>query len=221
MRWAQRLWIRLQTLFHRNRSVQRLDDEIQFHLEQQIAENIAAGMSREEARHAAMRSFGNATMLKEETRDTWGWIWVEQFAQDLRHGARQLRKNPGFTAVAVLTLTLGIGATSSIFSVVDAVILRHLPYREPDRLVSLYEDRSSTGFPRRQFTPANYADCKAQTDIFEYLAAVDADRFYNLTGNGGSHDTDPPEKARFPAGYSGQSFSPCWSRAVPKDTMRI
>jgi putative ABC transport system permease protein len=69
------------------------------------------------------------------------------------------------------------------------VILRHLPYRDPDRLVSLYEDKSSTGFPRRQFTPANFADCKAQTDVFEDLAAVDADRFYNLTGNGESPET--------------------------------
>ena len=189
MWWTRRFWLRLQTLFRRDQSDRRLDVEIQFHLEQQIAENVAAGMTGEEARSAAMRSFGNPTVLKEETRDTWGWVWLEQFTQDLRHAARMLHKNPGFTAVAVLTLTLGIGATSSIFSVVDAVLLSHLPYRDPGRLVSLYEDRSSTGFPRRQFTPANFADCKAQTGIFEDLAAIDADRFYNLTGNGGS-----PEK---------------------------
>jgi putative ABC transport system permease protein len=186
MMWVQRFWLRLQTLFRRNRTTQLLDDEIQFHLDQQVAENIAAGMSPAEARHAAMRSFGNPTVLKEETQDEWGWAWLEQFGQDLRHGARLFCKNPAFTSVAVLTLTLGIGATSSIFSVVDAVLLRHLPYRDPDRLVSLYEDRASTGFHRRQFTPANYADCKALTGIFEDLAAVDADRFYNLTGNGGS-----------------------------------
>jgi len=159
---------------------------MQFHLDQQIAENIASGMRREDARYAAMRAFGNPTVLKEDTRDTWGWIWLHEIGRDLRHGVRMLRKNPGFSSVAVLTLTLGIGATASIFSVVDSVLLRRLPYRDPSRLVSVYEDRSSTGFPRKQFTPANFADCKAQTAIFRDVAAVDADRFYNLTGNGGT-----------------------------------
>src|SRR5437764_10299173 len=79
---AQRLWIKLQRLFRRNRSAHRLDDEIQFHLDHQIAENIAAGMSREEARYAAMRTFGNPTYLKEETRDTWGWICLEQIRSE-------------------------------------------------------------------------------------------------------------------------------------------
>src|SRR6516162_7192948 len=78
MVWARRFWLRLQTLFHRRRIADELDDEIQFHLEQQVAENTAAGMSPEEARYTAMRAFGNPTVLKEETRDTWGWIAVEQ-----------------------------------------------------------------------------------------------------------------------------------------------
>ncbi len=75
MAWARRVWLQLQTLFRRDQNVQRLNDEMQFHLEQQIAENICAGMSREEARYAAQRTFGNSTALKEETRETWGWIW--------------------------------------------------------------------------------------------------------------------------------------------------
>src|SRR5438309_6107192 len=81
MVWAHRFWLRLQTLFRRDRITQRLDDEIQFHLDQQIAENISAGMSPEEARYAAQRTFGNPIFLKEKARDTWGWRWLEQFTQ--------------------------------------------------------------------------------------------------------------------------------------------
>src|SRR6267154_5757209 len=133
MAWARRVWLRLQSLFRRGRFAQRLDDEMQFHLDEQIAENIAAGMSREEARYAALRTFGSPTGLKEDTQDTWGWVWLHEIGRDLLHGVRMLRKNPGFSAVAVLTLTLGIVATASIFSVVDSVLLRRLPYRDPSR----------------------------------------------------------------------------------------
>lgn len=137
MVWARRFWFRLQTLFRRNRKAQRLDDEIQFHLEQQIAENIAAGMSPQEARYAAMRAFGNPTFLKEETRSTWGWLWLERIWQDLRYSARMLCKSPAFTTVAVLTLALGIGVTTAILSIVDPILFRPLPYANADRLVSV------------------------------------------------------------------------------------
>ena len=139
MLWIQRWWLQLQTLFRRERSAQQLDEELQFHLEQQIAENVAAGMSEKEARLAAVRIFGNTTALKEETRDTWGWVTLEQIAQDLRYGFRSLRKSPLFTAVAVSTLALGIGANTAIFSLMDQVLLQLLPVKHPEQLVLVAE----------------------------------------------------------------------------------
>jgi hypothetical protein len=137
MLWARRFWLQLQTLFRRNRSTQRLNDEIQFHIEQQIAENIAAGMNVQEARYAAMRTFGNPTISKEQARDAWGWTWLENLAHDFRYGLRTLRKNLGFTAVAVLTLALGIGANTAIFQLIDALRLRAIPVKEPQQLFTV------------------------------------------------------------------------------------
>jgi predicted permease len=139
MVWVRKAWLRVQTLFWRRRVAEQLDDELQFHLEQQIAENVAAGMSEEEASYAATRSFGNSTTLKEETRDTWGWITLEQVAQDLRYGLRSFRKSPLFTVVAVLTLAFGIGANTAIFSLMDQVLLQLLPVKHPEQLVLVAE----------------------------------------------------------------------------------
>jgi predicted permease len=139
MLWIQRVRLRLRTLFFRKHAIQELNDEMQFHLEQQIAENVAAGMSQEEARHSALRSFGNATILSEEARETWGWITLEQISQDVRYGFRALRNNPLFTVVAVLTLAIGIGANAAMFSLLDQVVLRPLPVRDPKQVVIVRE----------------------------------------------------------------------------------
>jgi predicted permease len=176
----------LRSLFRKEQVSQELDEELKGFLAMAAEEKMKDGLSHKDAIRAVRLERGNLEVTKEVVRSA-GWeSYVETFWRDLRFATRTLRKSPEFAAVAVLTLTLGIGATASIFSVVDAVLLRRLPYPNANRLVSLYEDRTSTGFHRRQFTPANFADCQAQTTIFEDVAAIDADRFYNLTGNGGT-----------------------------------
>jgi predicted permease len=195
MVWARQLWLRLQSLFLRGQVAQRLDAEVQFHLEQQIAENITAGMNPQEARYAAMRAFGNPTLTKEQTRDTWGWIWLEQFTSDVRHAARMLRKSPGFTTVAILTLALGIGANTAIFSFIDAVLLRALPVAEPQQLVVFLW----TAHAKPKFTGNDaYGDCamecslsgpfyetvRAQAKSFSGVAAFAGPLEMDLSGNG-------------------------------------
>src|SRR5436309_5663963 len=147
MLWTQRLWLRLQTLFRRGRVAERLDDELQFHLDQQIAENVAAGMTRDEARYTAMRLFGNTTVLKEETRDTWGWVRTEQFARDVHYACRTLFRSPGFSILAILVIALGIGATTALFTVVRSVLFKPLPFKDPSRLIRLYEQSADDKFP--------------------------------------------------------------------------
>jgi predicted permease len=135
MLWVQRLWLRLQTLFSRRRVLEELDDEIQFHLDQQTSEYVAAGMDREEAGRAALRSFGNRTFLKERVMETWMWSTLDQLGQDLRYGFRGMRRDVGTTVFAILIAGFGIGGASTVFSVVNALLLRPLPFRDPGRLV--------------------------------------------------------------------------------------
>src|SRR5260370_16039012 len=177
----------LRSLFRKEQVSQELDEELNGFLELAAEEKMKQGMSRNDALRAVRFERGNLEVSKEAVRAA-GWeSIVETCWQDLRFGARMLRKSPGFTVVADLTLTLCIGATTAIFSVVDAVLLRPLPYRDPSRLVSLYEDRTRDGFPRKEFTPANYGDCKTQ-QIFEDISAGVED-FFNLSASGGDPES--------------------------------
>jgi len=222
MVWARRFWLQLQTLFRRRSSDQRLNDEIQFHLDQQIAENLAAGMSPEHARHAAMRTFGNPTFLKEETRDTWGWTWLEQIARDFRYAARTLGKSPGFTAIAVLTLALGIGANTAIFSLIDVILLRPLPVRDSDRVVLLkwqaHKQPLANGYSSYGFCATGEQDiepegCSFSRPFFERLQSQ-AGVFSKLTAFVGSPpsptSTETASEQRLAARSSLENFSKPW-----------
>src|SRR5208283_2498702 len=122
-----KLFRRLRALFRKDELDQQLSEEMAFHLEKQIEQNIAARMSGEEARYAALRKFGGVEQVKEECRDAWGVCFVDTLLQDVRFGLRMLAKNPGFTAVAVITLALGIGVSTAIFSLLHDTILARLP----------------------------------------------------------------------------------------------
>src|SRR5213079_16317 len=131
-------WItRLRGMFRRERLDQDLDEELRAHLEMRAADNLAAGMSPEQARQEAQKRFGNTALLKEDTREVDIVGWLEEAARDFRHALRMLLRNPGFTVVAVLTLGLGIGANTAIFSLIDAVLLETLPVTHPEQLVLL------------------------------------------------------------------------------------
>ena len=180
MRWLSELARRLRMLFRGEQFNRDLRDEMDLHLELRQQEQVDRSLSAEDARSAARRRFGNATLLREVSGDAWGWNWLDQLAQDLRYGARGMLRTPGFTIVAVIALALGIGSSTAIFSVVNAVLLRPLAYKDPDRLVTILHQGSDP------VAAANYIDWRDQSRSFETMSAA---QYWspNLTGS------DPPE----------------------------
>ncbi len=167
-RWPNILRMRLRSLMRRGRVEQELDKELRFHLERQIQENRARGTPPSEAHYAALRRLGNLTQIQEECRDMRRTNYIDNLLQDLRYACRTLVNNPAFTAVMVLTLALSIGANSAIFSVIDGVLLKPLPYRQPDRLFRMYV--SNTNFPKFRINPFDFVDYRARSQSFETLA---------------------------------------------------
>src|SRR5213594_1845961 len=168
--WFHKLRLPFRSLFRKQMLDERMDEEMRSHIEMQTQENIEAGMNPEEARYAALREFGWVESIKETCREQRGVSCLENLAQDLRYSARMLRKNPGFTAVAVITLALGIGANAALFSIINAVLLRPLPYPEPDRLVAVCESNPRLGWDQYVTSMGAFSDWREQSSAFQELA---------------------------------------------------
>jgi putative ABC transport system permease protein len=164
-------WKRLLSIGRREAIERGLDEEIRFHLDQQTEKNRRAGLAPDEARRQALVRFGGLERIKESTRDEVRPALLEDSMRDVRHAVRVLRRAPGFTAAALVTLALGIGATSAIFSVVRTVVLTPLPYRDPDRIVAIWETNRG-GSSRNVIAPANFVAWRERTRTLEHLGMV-------------------------------------------------
>ncbi len=176
MHSIKNLLSRLQALLFRNKREQDLAQELQFHLQNEIEKNIAAGMTPEDARYAALCRFGGVDQVKEECRDVRGMRLLGELYQDTGYGLRMMAKSPGFTAVAVLTLALGIGANTAIFTLLDAVMLQELPVRNPEQLVLFYDGinqgvYTGNGFPSDLFSYATWEHFRDDNESFQGLCA--------------------------------------------------
>jgi putative ABC transport system permease protein len=188
-RWLDALRSRLGALLHKGRTESELAEELAFHLERQTEENLRAGMTPAAAGRAARLALGGVEQVKERVRDERGVRALEDLLQDLRYGVRALAKAPAYTAIIVLTLALGIGANSAIFSIIDAVLLRPLPYGDGERLVHLRQQRRLLADEDMRFSVHEIEDYRQQNRVFDGLAEYH-DMTFTLLGRG------EPERVR-------------------------
>ena len=177
----------LERFFRKKEQDAQLDSELRFHVEQQTADNVAAGMPSDEARRRALVHFGGLESMKEETRDARGTHFVETLFQDIRYALRMLRKSPGFTIVAVLTLALGIGANTAIFSVVNAELLQGLPFSHAEQLVGVFETPPRQPDSKTGFSYVNFAECRSGNSVFSEMAG---NQLHSATLTGVGEPTD-------------------------------
>jgi predicted permease len=180
----QKPFVVCRALFRKHELDAEMGEEMRSHVEMQALENIEAGMKPEEARRAALREFGWMESIKETCREQRGVSWIENLCRDTRYGSRMLRKNPSFTIAAVMTLALGIGANTGIFSLVNAVLLRPLPFTNPERLVTLWEGNPAQGYQDNMPSGADYLAWKHGTKSFEQMAIFNPSLSFALTGLG-------------------------------------
>ena len=197
MRWMDRLRARLRSLVQRRRVEQDLDAELRFHLDQQIAENLAVGMSPEDARVSALRSVGSVTLIKEQCRDSLGLRLIDEARQDLRYAFTSFSRTPGFTATAVVTLALGIGASAAVFSAVDTALVKPLPFPDPDHLMSIRETDLRNYGSGGPVSSGNFVDWKDRVQAFEAVAAWTFE-YFNIAGN---NEPEQVQGSRVSASY--------------------
>src|SRR5580658_4555269 len=181
--WLYTIPLRLRSLFRRSQADQELDDELRDHLERKTEQYAAQGMTQEEARRRARFDLSGIEQTKEKCRDARGVNWIQDAVQDLRVGLRMLRKSPSFSAVAIITLAFGIGANTAIFSIVNAVLLRSLPYRDPDRLVRIFFNEPGVGLRDVRFSKPELDDLQTRAGVFDDVSPI-FEGSENLTGAG-------------------------------------
>ena len=184
MRWHHRLYVAVRGLLGSSSLDRELNEELQFHFDREVQANIASGMTPAQARRAASLAIGNPDPIREASRDGRAGAWLRQFGRDLSYGVRLLLKAPGFSTAAVAIIALGVGAVTAIFSVVYGVALKPLPFREPDRLVSIYSTSANIGFARMSVNAADHRDWLAANQSFEDIALYRSPANFNLTGAG-------------------------------------
>ena len=188
-------------MWRRSQMEEQLEKELRFHLDEHAADLIARGLDPQQAQRQARLALGGPEQVKESCRDARGTRWLEDLLQDASYALRTLRKKPGFTAVALVTLALGIGATTVMFTVINGVLLKPLSYPEPDRLVTLHEQREKYG--EWPFAYFNFIDCKRES---RSLAPMAAWRY-----GGAVRSASPGKRNTFPGGRSRPTYFPSWA----------